>query len=115
MERLNCLNELTIVFKRVLPGVGTNLRPLESMDLSGCWCDSQFLTLTFLTLFLMLRTWWPCPEISCGWLDGGLGLRFFGLLVAMFMMVYETSFGNVCWMVWERAEIHCSTLSNCWV
>ena len=35
MERLNFLNELAIVFRRVLSGVGTNLRPLESMDLSG--------------------------------------------------------------------------------
>ena len=43
------------------------------------------------------------------------GLRFGGLLVAMFMMVDDTSFGNVCWMVWERVEIRCSTLSNWWV
>ena len=35
MDRLNCLNELMIVFRHVLSGVGTNLRPFESMDLSG--------------------------------------------------------------------------------
>ena len=35
IDRLNCLNELTIVFRHVLSGVGTNLRPFESMDLSG--------------------------------------------------------------------------------
>ena len=29
------LNELTIVFRHVLSGVGMNLRPFESMDLSG--------------------------------------------------------------------------------
>ncbi len=35
MDRLNCLNELRIVFRRVLSGVGMNLRPLVSIDLSG--------------------------------------------------------------------------------
>ncbi len=28
MDHLNCLNELRIVFRRVLSGVGMNLRPL---------------------------------------------------------------------------------------
>ena len=35
IDSLNCFNELTIVFRHVLSGVGTNLRPFESMYLSG--------------------------------------------------------------------------------
>ena len=54
-------------------------------------------------------------RFCCGWDDDFGGLRLVGLLVAMFIMVDDTSFGNVFWMVWERVEIRCSTLSNCWV
>ena len=35
MVCLNCLNELTIVFRLVWFGVGTNLRPFASIDVSG--------------------------------------------------------------------------------
>ena len=35
IDRLNCLNELTIGFRHVLSGIGMNLRPFEIMDLSG--------------------------------------------------------------------------------
>jgi hypothetical protein len=50
-----------------------------------------------------------------GWWDGGFGLRFGGLRVAMSRMVEDTSFGTCLSMDEESVEMRCSTFSSCWV
>lgn len=58
MDRLKCLNELTTVSLCVVGGVGTNLRPLQSIDVSGFgmgWLVRLTMRLLFMCFFIFLR------------------------------------------------------------